>query len=138
MKAIVGVLVAAVLAVGSGCAKQDWIDRTLVTVDVTGTWSGVIRGVGTASRNIALELEQKGSGVKGSMQVTPGTIAQTTGPLEGIVSGDEFRFRSMRGDVEGELTVDGDQMNGTVAFSGQWPASLRRIDPSSPQASPPR
>ena len=33
MKAIGGRLVAAVLAVGSGCAKTDWIDRTLVTVD---------------------------------------------------------------------------------------------------------
>jgi hypothetical protein len=37
MKAIVGALIAvATLVVGSGCAKQDWIDRTLVTVDVTG------------------------------------------------------------------------------------------------------
>jgi len=25
-------------AMGSGCAKPDWIQQTLVTVDVTGTW----------------------------------------------------------------------------------------------------
>jgi hypothetical protein len=37
MKAIVGLLVVVALVFGSGCAKQDWIDRTLVTVDVTGT-----------------------------------------------------------------------------------------------------
>jgi hypothetical protein len=30
-------LIGATLAVGSGCARSDWIDRTLVTVDVTGT-----------------------------------------------------------------------------------------------------
>ena len=23
-----------------GCAQKDWIDRTLVTVDVTGVWEG--------------------------------------------------------------------------------------------------
>jgi hypothetical protein len=40
MKAILGLLVAAVLAVGSGCAKTDWIDRTLVTTDLTGIWTG--------------------------------------------------------------------------------------------------
>jgi hypothetical protein len=30
-----------VLVLGSGCAKPDWIQSTLVTVDVTGTWLGV-------------------------------------------------------------------------------------------------
>lgn len=31
-----------VLAIAStiGCAQKDWIDRTLVTVDVTGVWEG--------------------------------------------------------------------------------------------------
>ena len=40
MKALIGILIAATLASGSGYAKSDWIDRTLVTVDVTGTWTG--------------------------------------------------------------------------------------------------
>ena len=40
MKTLIGLLVATTLAIGSGCVKQDWIDRTLVTVDVTGTWVG--------------------------------------------------------------------------------------------------
>jgi len=30
------VFVATALVFGSGCAKQDWIERTLVTVDVVG------------------------------------------------------------------------------------------------------
>ena len=61
MKTPVGMLIAATLVVGFGCAKQDWIDRTLVTVDVTGTWSGCLHGVGTGSRELLLDLEQKGS-----------------------------------------------------------------------------
>ena len=32
MKAIVGVLIAATLLFATGCAKTDWIDRTLVTL----------------------------------------------------------------------------------------------------------
>jgi len=31
-------LTLAALAFGSGCAKTDWIGRTLVTLDVTGSW----------------------------------------------------------------------------------------------------
>ena len=38
MKALIGILIATPL--GSGYAKQDWIDRTLVTADVTGIWAG--------------------------------------------------------------------------------------------------
>jgi hypothetical protein len=37
MKPIVCLLIAATLLFGYGCAKTDCIDRTLVTVDVTGT-----------------------------------------------------------------------------------------------------
>jgi hypothetical protein len=40
MKTLAAMSIAATLLVGVGCAKTDWIDRTLVTVDVTGTWSG--------------------------------------------------------------------------------------------------
>jgi hypothetical protein len=64
MKTIVGVLIAATLAVGSGCAKTDWIERTLVTVDVTGTWSG--RSAGTsANREFFLELSKRDQGSRG-------------------------------------------------------------------------
>ena len=38
MNTIARVILVAVLAFGSGCAKPDWIEQTLVTVDVTGTW----------------------------------------------------------------------------------------------------
>ena len=38
MKTFAGLLLATLLAMSGGCAKQDWIDRTLVRVGVTGTW----------------------------------------------------------------------------------------------------
>jgi len=144
MKLIVGLLVVAVVAVASGCAKQDWIDRTLVTVDVTGTWYGRVASTGTASGSpeLSFELKQQGSTVKGSMRVTakggPGTNIYSGGPIEGTVAGDVFRFRDMRG-TNGELTVSGEEMNGQVSLLGSsQPLSLRRIDPSSPPGSPPR
>jgi hypothetical protein len=63
METIVGELIAATLAAGSGCTRSDWIDRTLVTVDVTGVWSGTFGGLrGPYDRGgLLFELEQ-GSG----------------------------------------------------------------------------
>jgi hypothetical protein len=46
MKTIAGVLIVAAVVLGSGCARSDWIERTLVTADVTGTWSGSTGGGG--------------------------------------------------------------------------------------------
>jgi len=40
--------VATALVLGS-CAQKDWIDRTLVTVDVTVAWSGVPGGPATGN-----------------------------------------------------------------------------------------
>jgi len=132
MKLIVGLLIVAALAFGSGCAKQDWIDRTLVTVDVTGTWSGRLEGKST--REMLFELKQEGSSVTGVLQQT--TVRQyedLSGPLEGTMAGDVFRFRNSRGTLEGEVTVSGDEMSGRVSFTtgGVQPISLRRVDPSS-------
>jgi hypothetical protein len=140
VKIITGVLIAATLAVASGCAKTDWIDRTLVTVDVTGVWTG---GAQDSAGFFQFELEQQGSTVKGLMRAnTRGTGAQGiyTRPIDGTVAGDVFRFKDSRGSVEGELTVSGDEMNGRASLvDGPSRAfSLRRVDPSSPPASPPR
>jgi hypothetical protein len=107
MKATVGVLMAATLLLGSGCAKSDWIDRTLVTVDVTGTWVGV-EGVST---DTSFDLEQQGSTVKGVIRTTGTTQMTSAGPISGTVAGDVFRFRDTRGNVVGELTVSGDEMS---------------------------
>jgi hypothetical protein len=142
MNIIAGLLIAAALAFASGCVKTDWIDRTLVTVDVTGTWDGRVASVGAAGGfpDLLFELEQQGSTVKGFLRVTArgGQGTDIEGPIEGTVAGDVFRFRNRRGTAEGELTVSGDEMNGRVSVLGSRPLSLRRVDPSSRPASPPR
>ena len=144
MKALIGLLFAATLLIGSGCAKQDWIDRTLTTVDVTGTWYGSVVVQGGGSRDLLFELEQQGSTVKGYMQFPGGGTTffsgarVNPGSVDGTVSGDVFRFKLANSSLEGELTVSGEEMNGLVSIGGSRPLSLRRVDPSSPLASPPR
>ena len=131
MKTLIGLLIATTLALGSGCAKQDWIDRTLVTVDVTGTWQGISGYSGGMSYKF--ELAQQGSVVKGSVQLqgASGMGENSTGPMEGTVSGDVFHV-SKRG-LEMEVTVNGDDMDGQIwTMFGRRRSFLRRIDRSSP------
>jgi len=62
MRAPLAVIVAAfVFASGCAPAQQDWIDRTLVTVDVTGVWEGTITA---PASNLAIELDLKQEGAK--------------------------------------------------------------------------
>ena len=138
MKTLAALLIVATLLAGVGCARQDWIDRTLVTVDVTGTWSGTGPG---GSRVYVFELEQQGSTVKGYMQVSgAGTqVGVTPGPIAGSVAGDVLHFTDSRGSLDGTLTVSGDEMEGQASVQGaSFPISLRRLDSSSRPASPPR
>lgn len=59
-------LVAATLATGAGCAaRPDWIEQTLVTADVSGTWRTM---EGSALR---LVLEQQGTKVTGKFFLQP-------------------------------------------------------------------
>ena len=113
-----------------------------MTVDVTGTWygygtsaAGGTSGGMSANVEIWLELEQEGSRVKGSYRQRPDQASNVSGPIEGTVSGDVFRYRLVRGSSDIELTVSGDEMNGQTSDRR---FSLRRVDPSSPPASPPR
>jgi hypothetical protein len=68
MKFTARLLITATLLFASGCAKTDWIDRTLVTVDVTGTWHGSVSspsGGFAGTFELWLDLEQNGQTVKG-------------------------------------------------------------------------
>src|SRR5262245_6685267 len=127
-------LLATALVLGS-CARQDWIDRTLVTVDVTGTWYGTPAGSTVGSPGpFFLDLKQEGATVQGFLQQkagTPSPPGPVGGPISGTVAGDVFRFKSTRGIVAGELTVHGDEMSGTLQIGGSRPITLRRVDPSS-------
>ena len=139
MRVVTRVLIAAALAFGSGCASTDWIDRTLVTVDVTGTWYGTW----TSGWGLLFELQQQGSTVKGFMRSTTGTsqLGQAgfkSGPIEGTVAGDVFRFRQTNGTMEGEMTVSGDEMDGRASLTSSRPFSLRRVDSSAHPDSPRR
>src|SRR5262247_675236 len=101
--------VATALVFGTGCAQKDWIDRTLVTVDVTGNWHGRLGGVG-AAREMLVELKQEGSVVTGSLQQTTlRSFGDLSGPIEGTVAADVLRFKNSRGTLEGEVTVSGDE-----------------------------
>ena len=123
----------ALLLLGASCAKQDWIDRTLVTVDVTGTWHGTTTGPGTSvaesgTQELWLDLEQAGSKVTGAARFKPDRGMVQSGPIEGTISGDHFSYRLLRGSSYVELTVSGDEMTGL--FSGR-PISFQRVDASS-------
>ena len=122
-------LPAAVFACAVACARPDWIQQTLVTADVTGTWQSTEGGL------LQLELKQQGSKVTGSAlrrglpQPMGGNVS---GEIEGSVAGDVFRFKQTSGTLaglEGEMTVNGDEMSGTVTPSppGHGRVALRRV-----------
>lgn len=141
MRTIIRVLIVAALTFGSGCAKTDWIDRTLVTVDVTGSWYGRTTPVGGGFLigDFFLELDQRGSTVKGTLRLRGTGAANVAEPIEGTVAGDVFRFRNPRGSVEAELTVSGDEMTGVTSTpAGRRAISLQRVEPSSRPGSQPR
>jgi len=129
------VILVAALACGSGCARPDWIQQTLVTVDVTGTWRT------TEGGRFELDLEQEGSKVKGSMRLAglPG-VSNLSGPIDGTVSGDTFSFKGPS--TTGEMTVNGDEMIGAVrgigtaaaGTSSRIPFTLRRVNSSPPRS----
>jgi len=137
VRALARVLLVLVITSTIACARQDWIDRTLVTEDVTGVWSGSMEGSPFSPR-VQLELRQQGAKVTGVMKVPPtGTYSLGSGiPIEGNVAGDVFSFRDQRGVYSGELTVGGDDMVGQIL--GQWgrrPASLHRGSAAPPSES---
>jgi len=119
-----------VLAIVStvACAQTDWIDRTLVTENVTGVWSGSTEG-SPVGLQVQLELRQQGAKITGELKVPqPGTYSFGSGvPIEGNVAGDVFTFRDQRGVFSGELTVGGDNMVGRILSQwGAQRASLHR------------
>jgi hypothetical protein len=132
-KTIARVLLAAVLASGSGCTRSDWIERTLVTVDVTGTWEGSAP-TALGQSWLRLILEQQGARVTGSVQARG---APGRGNINGTVTGDVFTFRHTEEPrFTGEMTVSGDEMTGqaSIPYSyNQARLTLRRVTSSPPR-----
>jgi hypothetical protein len=130
---------AAALFSGSSCARPDWIERTLVTVDVTGTWFGLSEVTGGTGRvSLYLQLKQNGPRVTGSARV----LAGQQNIIEGVVSGDTFTFNQTGGNaIHGDLTVSGDKMTGEVRFGILYPVrvlELRRVESGGDGDSRPR
>ena len=130
-------LVMLLVAIGQGCARGDWIDRTLVTESVTGLISIEGNVAGDAFRfkddrgTLTGELTISGDEMRG-----PGSIGnsrpvmQSTairGPVEGTMAGETFRFKQTNGSAVGELTVSGDDMIGQIS-------GILRPPPSTPCA----
>jgi len=111
-------------AMGSGCAKPDWIQQTLVTVDVTGVWVGSLDfgrlggGLISTNQEVSLNLEQEGPKVTGVLRsighsrVQDFTGVDVSGPIEGAVAGDVLTFQHRDGAWAGEATVSDDELKG--------------------------
>src|SRR5258706_358615 len=95
-RTVTRVVILATLAFSLGCARTDWIDRTLVTVDVTGTWYGKSVGAAYGPPDFLFELRQQGGTVKGTMRFVPGGYRE----IDGTVAGDVLRFKDSRGSVK--------------------------------------
>lgn len=116
------ILIGAALVLANGCAQQDWIDRTLVTVDVTGVWQGQQSGSNYVN-DIELVVRQEGAKVTGEMKFLWGSPI----PIEGTVSGDKFSFHSVsRTSMNVELQVNGDEMTGAGGRLTPFRITLRR------------
>ena len=136
MNAIVRVMLVTVLACASGCTRPDWIQQTLVTVDVTGAWVGWL-GKGGLGAEVRLDLDQQGQKVRGTFRSFVSSnygFEFPNGPLVGTVNGDVFSFEMTSGGrgVAGELTVNGDEMQGYAAAGSRTPISLRRVSSTAP------
>jgi hypothetical protein len=122
------------LGLGPGCARKDWIEHTLVTVDVTGVWAGSY-GTGMTSQEVRLELEQQGPKVTGYFRRVGagwGSDQLLDGPIDGTVGGDVFSFRVNSGTAHGEMTVSGDEMRGNLRTGRAVLISVQRVDSSVP------
>jgi len=139
MRAALGVIAAA-FVFASGCVQKDWIDRTLVTVDVTGVWEGAQRGPNYVNP-IELVLRQEGAKVTGWItggehpldhlgdRIRGGT-AESPIPIEGRVSGDAFSFHEVSGmSLHVQVQVNGDEMTGSGSRLTPWTIALHRRPP---------
>ena len=104
-----------VLLIASGCARSDWIEGTLVTVDVTGRWTGMWSGSGTAG-DFEMTLRQTGPKATGDIILPGAHVHDFSGPIVGAISGDVLSFSLPDGRLRGEVIVAGDAMTGTVTF----------------------
>jgi hypothetical protein len=129
-----GIIMLLLMVVG-GCARPDWIESMLVTVDVTGTWSGRVGTSGSVSARYPavgslpaeMTLQQEGPNVTGLVKTLriSGSSVPYDSPISGTVNGDVVRLSA--GSVKFELVVEGDRMSGSwILGDHQGPVDLYR------------
>jgi len=118
------------VVVSVGCAKPDWIQSTLVTVDVTGTWR-------SANGDFVLSLKQEGPKVTGYMRRTGmgGILSVIEGDIQGAVTGDVFSWKQTAGTLTScvsDMSVSEDEIAGVVHChnASKRLVQLRRVDAS--------
>jgi hypothetical protein len=106
MRTMRWLLMGFLLIVALGCAqKTDWVEGTLVTVDVTGAWKG--RMTTGMMGEFEMTLRQRGAKVTGD-----GRIRAQKFTVDGTVRGDVFSFNESGGRLRAEARVNGDEMDG--------------------------
>jgi hypothetical protein len=130
MKARRCLQVCLVLLIASGCARSDWIEGTLVTVDVSGRWTGTWTGSGTAG-DFEMTLRQTGPKASGNINLPGAHVNEFSGPILGAISGDVLSFSRPDGRLRGEVRVAVDEMSGTVTLT---PMSQSGCCPGGPMA----
>jgi len=119
-----------------GCAQKDWIDRTLVTENVTGAWAGSMG----AMDDLRFDLKQEGARVAGSFRTggrSASLIGASSGALEGSVAGDVFTFKDARGMFQGEATASSEEMKGQINASRPFSLNLVASMPRRPRPAEP-
>jgi hypothetical protein len=92
--------------IASGCAQRaDWIEGTLVTVNVTGRWVGTMSG--GSGGYFDMTLRQTGPKVPGNITLTSLYGHLWSGPIDGTVSGDVLRVGRPDGNLRAEVIVAG-------------------------------
>jgi len=114
MKALIWVAAVFAVVTAAGCASSVGPATMAPTVDITGKWTGqwVATNQALGSGTIEMTVKQDGSQYTGNLLIT-GTATDPSGFTQGVVSGNEVRVLQPTS-VTGRLTVNGDNMTGTL------------------------
>ena len=116
---------ALVLGYLAGCSSAPPVPPGVT--DINGVWQGRWNGGTIGAGGITLTLKQVGTRVTGDVAISGVTaISATEGPIDGWITGDTFSFQQKAGVLEGEMTVNGDQMDGATTGRLKVALTLRR------------
>ena len=117
-------LVTGLVVVIAGCAGAS-TPAAPPSVNVTGKWAGTwaFRNPANGSGQVFMDLKQDGANVTGPLTVTGPTSSEPT-QFQGTVSGNTITLQAAHG--SGSLTVNGDEMTGTVFGIMQASVNVKR------------